>query len=84
MEWCYLRGFCKQALNHCICIRMSSVLEFVLNKHIQVYWFYIRETVLKIQQMLLIQQQNCIFTNIMNVGHEIMRRIIIMQTTLDR
>jgi len=60
---------------------MSSVLEFVLNKHIQVYWFYIQETVLKIQQMLLIQQQNFIFTNIMNVGHEIMRKIIIIQVT---
>jgi len=34
---------------------MSSVLEFVLNKHIKVYWFYIQEIVLQIQQMLLIQ-----------------------------
>jgi len=60
---------------------MISVLEFVLNKQFKVYWFCIQEIVLKIQQVLLIKQQNCIFTNIMNTEHEIMRKIIIIQVT---
>jgi hypothetical protein len=32
-------------------------------------------------QMVLIQQQNCMFTTFMNLRHEITRKIIIIQVT---